>query len=70
MYKYTLQDIADASGVPLNTVRDHKQQSLLAPESLVDVARYIAGWRAIKASQNIVNTDKTDIWGNPKSNGN
>ena len=68
-WQYTLADIAEASGVSIHTVRDHKQQDLLHPDSLADVARYIAGWRAIKAAQRekdgIASGDVDETWGKP-----
>jgi len=66
-YSFTMQDIADASGVSLHTVRDHRQQGLLNIQDLADVARYIAGYRAINfAKDRPLNTNDVDIWGNPK----
>lgn len=67
-WSYSLEDIATASGVSIHTVRHHRQDGTLTPESIIDVARYVSGWRAIKAAQNQkgMNTHETDIWGNPE----
>lgn len=60
---YTLQDIADASGVSIHTVRDHKAQGFLDPDNLASVSQYIVSERTrihLRSGKDV------DEWGEPK----
>jgi len=66
-WEYTLEDIAEHSGVSIHTVRDHKAKGFLQPADLSNVARYIVGHRfarppGVTGRKGAV---ETDAWGNP-----
>jgi len=64
-WEYTLEDIAAASRVSINTVRDHKQQRFLKPDNLRSVAEYVVGNRMLERLRQEKLDPELDAFGNP-----
>jgi len=63
-WEYTLAEIAEASGVSVHTVRDHRLQGHFDPGNLESVARYITAYRAVNNMKSVV--DDVDEFGEPR----
>ena len=46
-WAYSLQEIADAAGLSIHTVRYHRRTGLLSPEDFVNVCSYVVSKRLI-----------------------
>ena len=62
-WAYSLHDIADAAGVSIHTVRDHKAKGWLVPADMQNVSRYIVGNR-MKPQSTVGDYDP--VWGDPQ----
>jgi hypothetical protein len=59
-WEYTLEDIADAAGLSVHTVRDHKVKGYLIPGNFLNTCRYVVGNRmTLEAKRETVE----DAWG-------
>lgn len=45
VWRYTMRDIEEASGVPMATLKVHRIQGKLNPDEMISVAAYIMSYR-------------------------